>query len=140
MSPIVLLSLVAFWYWAWGLTGMILGVPLAVIMKILLESDERTLPIAIMLSRNPPLSVDDNDQVSSVETLSSDDSETLCNPLVESEKNSSSIDHLPPFSVTDSQGSRAKTEKSFPGSISIKNQHNQEQLCNSQFDLSEASL
>ena len=64
MSPIVLLSLVAFWYWAWGLTGMILGVPLAVIMKILLESDERTLPIAIMLSRNPPSSVDDNDHVS----------------------------------------------------------------------------
>lgn len=59
MSPIVLLFLVAFWYWAWGLTGMILGVPLAVIMKILLESDERTLPIAIMLSRNPPSSVDD---------------------------------------------------------------------------------
>ena len=43
---------------------MILGVPLAVIMKILLESDERTLPIAIMLSRNPPSSVDDNDHVS----------------------------------------------------------------------------
>jgi predicted PurR-regulated permease PerM len=64
MSPIVLLALVAFWYWAWGLTGMILGVPLAVIMKILLESDERTLPIAIMLSRNPPSSVDNNDQVS----------------------------------------------------------------------------
>ena len=59
MSPIVLLFLVAFWYWAWGLTGMILGVPLAVIMKIFLESDERTLPIAIMLSRNPPSSVDD---------------------------------------------------------------------------------
>ena len=64
MSPIVLLALVAFWYWAWSLTGMILGVPLAVIMKILLESDERTLPIAIMLSRNPPSSVDNNDQVS----------------------------------------------------------------------------
>ena len=64
MSPIVLLSLVAFWYWAWGLTGMILGVPLAVIMKILLESDERTLPIAIMLSRNPPLPVDNNNEVS----------------------------------------------------------------------------
>ena len=62
MSPIVLLFLVAFWYWAWGLTGMILGVPLAVIMKILLESDERTMPIAIMLSRNPPSPVDDGNE------------------------------------------------------------------------------
>ena len=46
------------------INGMILGVPLAVIMKILLESDERTLPIAIMLSRNPPLPVDNNNEVS----------------------------------------------------------------------------
>tara|TARA_Y100001978_G_scaffold203415_1_gene229074 strand:- start:5688 stop:6824 length:1137 start_codon:yes stop_codon:yes gene_type:complete len=68
MSPIVLLFLVAFWYWAWGLTGMILGVPLAVIMKILLESDERTLPIAIMLSRNPPSSIEDkNDDSVSID-------------------------------------------------------------------------
>ena len=53
MSPIVLLLLVAFWGWAWGIMGMVLGVPLAVIMKIGLESDPRTRPIAIMLSRNP---------------------------------------------------------------------------------------
>ena len=33
--------------------GMVLGVPLAVIMKIGLESDPRTRPIAIMLSRDP---------------------------------------------------------------------------------------
>ena len=48
MSPIVLLLLVAFWGWAWGIMGMVLGVPLAVIMKIGLESDPRTRPIAIM--------------------------------------------------------------------------------------------
>ena len=53
MSPIVLLILVAFWGWAWGLMGAVLGVPLAVIMKIGLESDPRTRPIAIMLSRDP---------------------------------------------------------------------------------------
>ena len=55
MSPIVLLLLVAFWGWAWGIMGMVLGVPLAVIMKIGLESDERTRPIAMMLSRAPSL-------------------------------------------------------------------------------------
>ena len=53
MSPIVLLLLVAFWGWAWGIMGMVLGVPLAVIMKIALESDPRTRPIAMMLSRDP---------------------------------------------------------------------------------------
>ena len=53
MSPIVLLILVAFWGWAWGLMGAVLGVPLAVIMKIALESDPRTRPIAMLLSQNP---------------------------------------------------------------------------------------
>jgi len=53
MSPIVLLILVAFWGWAWGIMGMILGVPLAVIMKLVLESDPRTRPIAMLLSLNP---------------------------------------------------------------------------------------
>jgi len=53
MSPIALLLLVAFWGWAWGILGMILGVPLAVIMKLVLESDPRTRPIALILSMNP---------------------------------------------------------------------------------------
>jgi len=47
------LILVAFWGWAWGIMGMILGVPLAVIMKLALESDPRTRPIAMLLSLNP---------------------------------------------------------------------------------------
>jgi predicted PurR-regulated permease PerM len=47
------LLLVAFWGWAWGVLGMVLGVPLAVIMKLALESDPRTRPIAMMLSMNP---------------------------------------------------------------------------------------
>ena len=60
MSPIVLLLLVAFWGWAWGVMGMVLGVPLAVIMKIALESDPRTRPIALMLSRDPATADDDS--------------------------------------------------------------------------------
>jgi predicted PurR-regulated permease PerM len=54
ISPIALLLLVAFWGWLWGLMGMVLGVPLGVIMKLALENDERTKPMAIMLSKNPP--------------------------------------------------------------------------------------
>jgi len=59
MSPIVLLILVASWGWAWGIMGMILGVPLAVIMKLVLESDPRTRPIAMLLSLNPKRRSDD---------------------------------------------------------------------------------
>ena len=55
ISPIVLLLLVAFWGWAWGIMGMVLGVPLAVIMKIALESDPRTRPIALLLSQDPKI-------------------------------------------------------------------------------------
>jgi len=54
ISPIALLLLVAFWGWLWGIMGMVLGVPLGVIMKLALENDERTKPIAIMLSKKPP--------------------------------------------------------------------------------------
>ena len=55
MSPIVLLLLVAFWGWAWGVMGMVLGGPRAVIMKIARESDPRTRPVAMMRSRDPKL-------------------------------------------------------------------------------------
>ena len=58
MSPIVLLILVAFWGWAWGIMGLILGIPLAVIIKLVLESDPRTRPIAMLLSLSPKPVVD----------------------------------------------------------------------------------
>ena len=92
---------------------MILGVPLAVIMKILLESDERTLPIAIMLSRNPPSPVDDGNEDPSLEN----ERRCLCDimePPVESLRLSPFRPHFPPITVTESQFSKAKTENSEP--------------------------
>ena len=50
LSPVVLLLVTAFSFWLWGILGMILAVPFAVIIKIVLENIEETRPIAILLS------------------------------------------------------------------------------------------
>lgn len=54
LSPVVLLLVTAFSFWLWGILGMILAVPFAVIIKIVLENIENTRPIAILLSERAP--------------------------------------------------------------------------------------
>ena len=54
LSPVLLLLITAFSFWLWGITGMILAVPLFAIIKIALENIEETRPIAIMLSERAP--------------------------------------------------------------------------------------
>ena len=54
LSPVVLLLVTAFSFWLWGILGMILAVPFAVITKIVLENIEETRPIAILLSERAP--------------------------------------------------------------------------------------
>ena len=50
ISPLVALLSLAFWGAIWGITGMIVSVPITVIIIILLAHFERTRPIAILLS------------------------------------------------------------------------------------------
>ena len=55
ISPIVLLLVTAFWFWMWGIMGMILAVPMAVIVKIILSNIPETRPISIFLSERAPV-------------------------------------------------------------------------------------
>lgn len=52
LSPLVTILGLAVWGKIWGITGMILSVPITVIMIIVFSQFEKTRPIAIMLSEN----------------------------------------------------------------------------------------
>ena len=54
LSPVVLLLVTAISFAGWGILGMILSVPFAVIVKIVLENIEATRPISILLSERAP--------------------------------------------------------------------------------------
>ncbi len=50
ISPLVTIAALSFWGAIWGITGMILSVPIMVIIVIILSQFPQTRPIAIMLS------------------------------------------------------------------------------------------
>ncbi len=50
VSPIVILLSLAFWGYCWGLTGMLLAVPLTVMAKIICAHIETTRPLAKLVS------------------------------------------------------------------------------------------
>ena len=54
ISPIVLLLVTVFWYWLWGIMGMVLAIPMAVVAKIILSKIPETRPISILLSERAP--------------------------------------------------------------------------------------
>mgnify|MGYP005717990883 FL=1 len=54
VSPLVLLLVTSYSFWLWGLVGMILAVPFAVLVKIVLENVDATKPVAILLSERAP--------------------------------------------------------------------------------------
>jgi AI-2 transport protein TqsA len=49
LSPLVVLIALSFWGLCWGLTGMVLAVPLTAVLKIVLESAPGTRPIASLM-------------------------------------------------------------------------------------------
>jgi AI-2 transport protein TqsA len=50
LSPVVILFALAFWGSCWGLTGMLLAVPLTVMLKIVCEHIDATRPLAKLVS------------------------------------------------------------------------------------------
>jgi AI-2 transport protein TqsA len=50
LSPVVILFALAFWGSCWGLTGMLLAVPLTVMLKIVCEHMDATRPLAKLVS------------------------------------------------------------------------------------------
>lgn len=50
LSPVVILFALAFWGYLWGLTGMLLAVPLTVMLKIVCEHMDATRPLAKLVS------------------------------------------------------------------------------------------
>jgi AI-2 transport protein TqsA len=50
LSPFVILFALAFWGYCWGLTGMLLAVPLTVMLKIVCEHMDATRPLAKLVS------------------------------------------------------------------------------------------
>ncbi|MCK5437314.1 MAG: AI-2E family transporter [Desulfobulbaceae bacterium] len=50
LSPLVVLLSLIFWGWMWGLTGMLLSVPLTAAVKIGLEQLDSTRAIAVLMS------------------------------------------------------------------------------------------
>ena len=54
LSPVLLLIVVAFAYWLWGIVGMVISVPFTVIIKIVLDTVEQTRPLAVLMSERSP--------------------------------------------------------------------------------------
>jgi AI-2 transport protein TqsA len=52
LSPVVILVALAFWGLCWGLTGMLLAVPLTVMVKVVLENVAFTRPLARLMAED----------------------------------------------------------------------------------------
>jgi len=53
LSPLVVFLSLSFWGWLWGLVGLILGIPIMVSLKIVLENIPTTRKVAAIMSNEP---------------------------------------------------------------------------------------
>ncbi len=52
LSPLLILVALIFWGWLWGITGMIIAVPMTAILKIIFENIDELKPIARLMEGN----------------------------------------------------------------------------------------
>lgn len=62
ISPLVVLLTLAIWGVMWGITGMLLSVPITVILIIIMSEFKTTRPIAILLSQTGNINMDNKSQ------------------------------------------------------------------------------
>ena len=63
LSPFVIITSLSIWGWRWGFAGLVLGVPLMVVLKIICENVEILYPVSVMLGSKPkekPVEKEDN--------------------------------------------------------------------------------
>ena len=61
ISPLVVLLTLAIWGVMWGITGMLLSVPITVIMIIIMSEFQTTRPLAILLSQTGKINTENDD-------------------------------------------------------------------------------
>ena len=55
LSPLVTMICLAFWGLCWGLTGMLIAVPLTAMLKIVWENMDYTRPLAVLMASGDPV-------------------------------------------------------------------------------------
>lgn len=60
LSPFVIIASLSLWGWLWGFAGLVLGVPMTVIVKIVCENFSILRPVAAILGDWPPSSKNRN--------------------------------------------------------------------------------
>lgn len=63
LSPLVAIGSLAVWGKIWGITGMLLSVPVMVVIVIIFSQFEKTRGIAILLSENGTISIGDKSKI-----------------------------------------------------------------------------
>jgi len=53
LSPVLILVMLIFWGWLWGVWGMVLAVPITAIIKIICENVQPLRSVAVLMSGNP---------------------------------------------------------------------------------------
>lgn len=55
LSPFFIIASMSLWGWLWGFAGMVIGVPMTVILKIVCENVSFLRPVSVLMGSRPPV-------------------------------------------------------------------------------------